>query len=167
MQQFFCQFCGRQVFHNMACICGNGFVQPVTAPPPYPQQVYVPYPPVNAKVKKPPGQTMIKVASIVSIVFASIGTLATIPLYGTFRTASTGELFEFLVLALILAMSIASLLMAKDKSKASVILVFGIVTWVLLMVSRVVIPREPLFLIFGTQATLYIVGAVNRMYAKR
>ena len=104
---------------------------------------------------------MIKVVSIINIVFAGIGTLATAEYVGTFFE----ETFEFAVLALILGMSIAGLVMAKDKSKANIILAFGIVMLAALVAALVALPDDPLFIIFGTQGILYIVGAVLRKNA--
>ena len=104
---------------------------------------------------------MIKVVSIINIVFAGIGTLGTSMYVGVFFE----ETFEFAVLALILGLSIAGLVMAKDRSKANIILTFGIVMLVALVAALVVVPDEPLFVIFGTQGILYIVGAVLRKNA--
>ena len=169
MRQPTCQACGRlRHANNTFCECGAGYVQHpgYVQPPGYPgpqQPPYAPYPPpVYAKPKKPPGQTMIKVVSIINIVLAGIGTLATAEYVGVFYE----ETFEFVILALILGMSIAGLVMAKDKSKANLILAFGIVILVLLAASIAVIPDEPLFVLFGTQGILYIVGAVRRRSAE-
>ena len=161
MRQPICQSCGKLLLDNAVCTCGRGYVQPVGYT--NAQQPFAPYPPVYAKPKKPPGQTMIKTVSIINIVFAGIGTLGTIPYVGA--GAFYWEIFEFVVLVLILGMSIAGLVMAKDKSKAGWVLAFGIAMLVLIASSMVVIPDEPLFVLFGTQGILYIVGAVKRKNA--
>ena len=162
MRQPTCRACGRLLLNNTACECGFRYMQPPGYPgsqqPPHP-----PYPPpAQTKPKRPPGQTMIKVVSIINIVIAGIGTLGTSMYVGLFYE----ETFEFAVLALILGMSIAGLVMAKDKSKANLILVFGIAMLALLVAAMVVIPGEPLFVMFGTQSILYIVGAVLRRNAE-
>jgi len=100
---------------------------------------------------------MVKVVSIINIALAGLGTLGTIPDVG----ATFGQVFEFAVLASILGMSIAGLTMAKDLTKANLILAFGIIMLVLLVACMVFIPDEPLFIMFVTQGVLYIVGAVK------
>ena len=160
MRQPTCQACGRLILNNAVCECGMRYVQPTGYPGP---QQHAPYPPVHAKPKKPPGQTMITAVSIINIVFAGIGTLGTAMYVGVFFE----ETFEFAVLALILGMSIAGLAMVKDRSKANLILAFGIAMLALLVAAMVAIYDGPvLFVLFGTQGILYIVGAVKRRNAQ-
>jgi len=154
-----CQSCGKLLSDNAVCTCGS-YAHP--AGQVSSRQPSAPYPHVGAKPKKQPGKIMIKTVSIINIVLAGIGTIGTIPYAGV----SAGQVFEFVILAIILGMSIAGLSMAKDKSKAGLILAFGIATLVLIIASIVIIPEEPLFILFTTQGILYIVGAVKRKKAE-
>ena len=170
MRQFICQSCRKLLFENMVCKCGAGYVRPAAPPPAYPQHpptAYSPvayHPPVKEKPKRPPGQIMILVASIISILLATIGVLGTFPQrMPCFSCANCMEqLFEFTALFLILGMSIFCLTLAKYKSKAIIPLVCGILILALLIASLFVIPDTPLLVIFGCQTILIIIGAARR-----
>jgi len=171
-QQYTCQFCGAQGIDHTVCGCAMRQAQATVPPSQYGQsqcqqtqyqQPYTSYPPVHVKAKRPPGIIMIKVASIINIALAGFGAVATAPSHAGVPAA---QVIEFVVLALILGMSIASLVMAKDKSKAGLILAFGIASLVLVTVSMAVIPEEPLFILFSAQGILHIVGALKRKSAQ-
>jgi len=111
---------------------------------------------VNGKPKKSAWKIIIIIVSVINIIVARFSTVVTIPYpVGVF----TGDISEFVVLALILGMSIASLAMAKDKSKAGFILAFGVAILLLLFAPFVVPVVSPPFIIFGIQGILYVVAA--------
>ena len=110
----------------------------------------------NGKPKKSGWKIIIVIVSVINIIVAGFSAVVTIPYpVGVF----TGDISEFVVLALILGMSIASLAMAKDKSKAGFILAFGVAILLLLLAPFVVPVVSPPFIIFGIQGILYVVAA--------
>jgi len=112
-----------------------------------------------SKQKKSIWKIIIIIVSIINIIIAGLATFSTIPYpVGVY----TESISQFVILALILGVSIASLVMSKDKSKADFILVFGIVILLLLFAPLIIPVTSPPFLIFGIQAILYIVAAAKR-----
>jgi len=117
----------------------------------------------NGKPKRSGWEITIIIVSIVNIVIAGLTTIITAP----YPVGVGEDISEFVILALILGMSIASLVIVRDKSKAGFILVFGIVILLLPFAPHIIPVTSPPSLIFGIQGILYIVATVQRKTVAR